>query len=360
VLELWATYDCEFFVPDITEAFGSAPDRAALQRPAAVAPSGTLLAADPMNLGIGMSVKGDSSQWAQGITPNIPGLFWGTWSGSDHIGVLNRYGMDDVDAFSYMFSMSSTVAGDFDSLVGTNLSIGGTNVVAAARFPWMTNSTLVGGSTQAVFAGNVSVTTPGIPHDMKPPSAATINILNEDQTVDVIVCDGNQVFSANFEALFTSGATITGLTGNISSWLVLAINGYGSQQSTLLTRSAGPQTLEGYARRKFEELPMDDREEYGDLASFYSFLHDKLHPRRDPQLPDIEDIVSRHRHPSGKEDVKEHKDGASMELASLRVSSTPPPTPNSMRSVELVEVKTTPAPTPQGAIKPLVKKGSTK
>jgi len=347
VLELWSTYDCEFFVPDITESFADAPDR--LQLRAGPTPFGNFTMADMFYFDSGMTTK-DS-----GIKPNIPGFFWGSWNGADHIGILNRYGMDAVSSIAIMYGLSTNSSGGLSGLSSVTPTPGGVNIISGFRYGMCGN-----GALDACYFCNIDIAVPGVPHNMTPASGGTIHINEEDGTTTVITCDGSQVFDANFEAVFAfTGGDLTA-SGNIVATFRVAVTGYGNSASTLLARSAGPQTLEGYARRKFEELDMSKREKFGSVQGFYQYLHDELHPRRDPQLPDIEDIISRHRHPSGKADGKERKEDAGLELASLRVCSSPPPTPNSGVVLERLEHKAVPAPTPSGANKPLVKKSSTK
>jgi len=311
--------------------------------------SSAFLATDPLVFSIS-NIEED----LLGIPANIPGFYWTLDNGSDRCGILAGYGMDAVSQIAYQAGIHCP--GSDMTMAPQVLLVGGTNITPLA---------ITGGygesndSRSMVAAGTFHINVPGVGSEYTPASGSTIRILEEDGTVTSTLCDGTQTFRSNWQAQFnvSGSGSLSNDTTFTSLW---TIAGYGNSSQTLVSRIAGPQTLEGYARCKYEELDCKARMSYGSLGAFYTFLHQKLHPRRDPQLPDIEDIISRKGHPSGKGDGKEHKDSASMELGLLRVSSSPPPTPNSGVVLEPVEVKATPAPTPSGANKPLVKKGSTK
>jgi len=343
VLELWATYDCEFFVPDITESFADAPDQLLLQ---AQGNAGTLnfLATDPLVFSTS-TVEED----ILGIPANIPGFYWILDQGSDRCGILAGYGMDAVSQIAYQVAINSV---EDLTMAAQQLLVGGTNItpLAITGGYGKTNS-----NKSLVAAGTFHINVPGVASDYTPESGSAMHILEEDGTVTTTVCDGTQTYRSNWQAQFNVGGAgdLSGSTRFTSLW---TIAGYGNSSQTLISRIAGPQTLEGYARCKYEELDVKTRMSYGSLGAFYKFLHEKLHPRRDPQLPDIEDIISKHRRPSGKEESKEQEEDTSMELGLLRTASSPPPTPNSGVKLELVERKALPTPKDSGANKPLEKK----
>jgi len=311
-IEVWASYHCQFLIPDISQALAQAPGLVAIDlNTVSTAPT----AADPFAFA--------NTNWAAdpdlSDPLSIPGFFWTNQAGGGStFGMFPGFGLDGTAGLDVAISHTATAvsANLVSTVVGQNATLVATRVANAVS----------GNLTRNYTTFNVQVTNPGLESDTLN-QASVVNYIESDGTISTRTGAPDDPILWSIQINATSPTFTTVTTVYFQAHIVSFTNA-----NELALRCAGVATLQGLCKRKFREMTNEQRAKYkGRLCDFVADVRKKLHPPPPPfELPTLSELLhsEEKKGDSDPDNLHDIEDLGNYLPRNLLKSEPPSPTPS--------------------------------